>query len=265
MAAWLRGNWQASLLCLFGGEWGDKFYNFSAMVLSSKAWVWSFLFLVSAVVRKLLVQYVGDVTAYVASNKVDCFDELRAKIKTIAKESLTAVYSAKDRDSDRFEYDNVCIVGHSLGSVIAYDTLNRLLADDMLAAANMGAAADGPAGIRKRTRLLLTFGSPLDKTAFFFSVIGKTTRHIREHLAAVVQPLIEYRACRRRIPWVNVYSRNDIICGKLDFYDFPEGVPGVRRVVNVRDEDALVPLVAHVEYWSNLTVWTQLLKRLAPR
>lgn len=231
--------------------------------------MWSFLFLVSAVVRKLMVQYVGDVTAYVASNKVDCFDELRAKIKTIAKESLSAVYSAKDPGSDRFEYDNVCIVGHSLGSVIAYDTLNRLLADDMLAgantAANTVAAADGPAGIRKRTRLLLTFGSPLDKTAFFFSVIGKTTRHIREHMAAVVQPLIEYRACRRRIPWVNVYSRNDIICGKLDFYDFPEGMPGVRRVVNTKDEDALVPLVAHVEYWSNSTVWTQLLKRLAPR
>jgi hypothetical protein len=37
LATWLRGNSQASLRCLFGSESGDKFYNFSAMVLSSKA------------------------------------------------------------------------------------------------------------------------------------------------------------------------------------------------------------------------------------
>jgi len=31
------------------------------------------------------------------------------------------------------------------------------------------------------------FGSPLDKTAFFFSLMGKNTRHIREQLAANIQ------------------------------------------------------------------------------
>jgi len=29
-------------------------------------------------------------------------------------------------------------------------------------------------------------------------------------------------------------------------------------VENVRDEEALIPLVAHVEYWNNLTLWKQL-------
>jgi hypothetical protein len=112
----------------------------------------------------------------------------------------------------------------------------------------------------------LTFGSPLDKTAFFFSVIGKTTRHIREQLAAVVQPLIQDRVARDKIEWVNVYSRNDIISGSLDFYQFseplPQGLQQVRKVVNVKDKDALVPLVAHVEYWTNPTVWSELLLRL---
>jgi hypothetical protein len=214
--------------------------------------------IVSAQVRNLLVEYVGDVTAYVASNKVDCFDAHRTQIKALAKVSLSAVYSAKAKNSDRFEYDHVCIVGHSLGSVIAYDTLNRLIADDKL--------GGNPASVVERTGLLLTFGSPLDKTAFFFSVIGKTTRHIREQLATVVQPLIEDRAVRDRIEWVNVYSRNDIISGSLDFYEFSEPVPAgvqqVRKVVNVKDEDALVPLVAHVEYWANRKVWDELLARL---
>ena len=134
--------------------------------------------------------------------------------------------------------------------------------------ADMGAAVvtGNPARVVDRTGVLLTFGSPLDKTAFFFSVMGKNTRHIREQLAAVVQPLIEYPAVRDRIEWVNVFSRNDIVSGSLDFYQFPDpppaGAPAVQPVLNVPDEDALIPLVAHVEYWSNVTVWNQLLARV---
>ena len=237
---------------------GNTVYDAIAKFFRWGGWVWPFLVIVSAQVRKILVEYVGDVTAYVASNKVDRFDDLRTKIKALAKESLSAVYSAKAPGLDQFEYDRICVVGHSLGSVIAYDTLNRLIADDML--------TGNPARVVDRTSLLLTFGSPLDKTAFFFSLMGKNTRHIREQLAAVVQPLIEYPAVRDRIEWVNVFSRNDIVSGSLDFYQFPDpppaGAPAVRPVLNVKDEDALIPLVAHVEYWTNLTVWNQLLARL---
>ena len=34
--------------------------------------------------------------------------------------------------------------------------------------------------------------------------------------------------------------------------------PHPQGVENVRDEEALIPLVAHVEYWKNLTLWKQL-------
>ena len=278
--AWFPEHLQGFLACL-RGAWGQ--HKFLAVWLGSPRWVWPFLVIVSSQVRNLLVQYVGDVTAYVASNKVDCFDELRTKIKALAKESLTAVYSAKSGNSEAFEYDRVCVVGHSLGSVIAYDTLNRLIADDRLAAlvtpgngkveaaekadsAFPEAFPEGPSHLVTRTRLLLTFGSPLDKTAFFFSVMGKNTRHIREQLAAVVQPLIEDRKIREKIEWVNVFSPNDIISGSLKFYEFPDPPPDgerqVTRVVNVEDKDALVPLIAHVEYWTNPTVWGELLPRL---
>jgi hypothetical protein len=92
-----------------------------------------------------------------------------------------------------------------------------------------------------------------------FSVMGKSTRHIREQLAAVVQSLIQdYK--NRPYPWVNVYSRNDVICGHLDFYDLPNTlIPAkAKPVYNVRDEESLIPLVAHVEYWNNRTVWNEL-------
>ena len=227
-------------------------------ILSSGAWVWPFLALISAAARNILVEYVGDVTAYVASNRIDRFDALRAAIKALAQETAKAVYAAKASGSNDFEYEKVAIVGHSLGSVIAYDTLNRLIADDALSSKG--------ARVVDRTCVLLTFGSPLDKTAFFFSMMGKTTQHIREQLAAVVQPLIEDRDCRERIPWRNVYSRNDIVSGSLDFYQFPDDHPAdvqqVRKVENTKDEDALVPLVAHVEYWANPTVWNCLLEKV---
>jgi NADH:ubiquinone oxidoreductase subunit 3 (subunit A) len=252
---WLWDSPTRLLHCLLGASWEECGGGFLHRVLISSFWIWPFLFLISAVVRKLLVQFVGDVTAYIASNKIDRFEAIRKKIKDAAKESASAVYLAKANSRNDFEYGKVAIVGHSLGSVIAYDTLDRLIADDAL--------ATGMTGITRRTCLFLTFGSPLDKIAFFFSVMGKSTKHIREQLAAVVQPLIQdYK--NRPFPWVNVYSRNDIICGHLDFYDLPDTLipPGVKAVQNMRDEDALIPLVAHVEYWNNRTVWNQLLAEI---
>ncbi len=245
---WLCGWPTRWLRWLLGAPLWECICRFLKGVLTSQFWIWPFLFLISAVVRNLLVQFVGDVTAYISSNKIDRFESIRKKIKDAAKESAGAVYLAKAKGSDDFEYERIAIVGHSLGSVIAYDTLNRLIADDAL--------ASDATGIVRRTGLFLTFGSPLDKIAFFFSVMGKNTQHIREQLAAVVQPMIQdYR--NRTFRWINVYSRNDIICGSLDFYDLP-GTPAPPGVENVRDEDALIPLVAHVEYWKNPTLWKQL-------
>jgi len=250
--AWLWELPSRTLHCLLGPSRGEWVAGYVYRALISSFWIWPSLFLISAVVRRLLVQFVGDVTAYISANKLDRFDAIRKKIKELARESAEAVYMAKADGSNNFEYEKVAIVGHSLGSVIAYDTLNRLIADDTL--------GKDKTGIVCRTCLFLTFGSPLDKIAFFFSLMGKSTRHIREQLADVVQPLIkDYK--NRLYPWVNVYSRNDVICGHLDFYDLPVNLrpQEAKPVYNVRDEDALIPLVAHVEYWNNRTVWKELL------
>jgi hypothetical protein len=68
---------------------------------------------------------------------------------------------------------------------------------------------------------LLTFGSPLDKTPFFFATQRKRQgTNIREQLAASVQPLIEDDPVRS-FPWINVYSPWYIISEHLDYYDSP--------------------------------------------
>jgi hypothetical protein len=166
------------------------------------------------------------------------------------------VYLAQE--GEEFLYEKIAVVGHSLGSVIAYDTLNGLLNAEKLSLTDLK--------IAERTCLLETFGSPLDKIAFFFSYQGTGTSHIREQLAEVVQPLISSYEEFRKFPWINIYSPNDIISGKVEMYDLaPTGQPEPlqelirqRAVQRFVDTDAIVPLVAHVSYWKNTIVWEKL-------
>jgi hypothetical protein len=224
-------------------------------LLANSNWVWPALLALSKLLRDLLVEYAGDVAIYVDSNKLDRFDKIRKAIKQVAMDSVMGIYTARNADDSAFEYSKIAVVGHSLGSVIAYDTLNELL--------NLDDIGGHPVGIAGRTCLLETFGSPLDKIAFFFTIQGTQTFHIREQLAAVVQPLIQDYVKFRKFPWINVYSRSDIISGSLKFYDVP-GIAIPPGVQNLPDKDAVVPLVAHVDYWKNDLVWQQLLQHSKP-
>jgi hypothetical protein len=231
--------------------------------IASSIWVWPFLIMFSAKVREIMVQYVGDVAIYVRPNKLDRFDQVRDEIKEAARSVVSAIFTAYKPPADNipgspFLYHQVALVGHSLGSVIAYDTLNRIMLDDWLS----GNALQ----VSERANSMITFGSPLNKTAFFFTIQAKDSLHIRERLAATVQPLIMSYPKFRKLRWINVFSRNDIVSGSLKFYDLPgfTNPPNSVAVKNIPDPDAFVPLVAHVSYWNNSTVWQQLLQQIAP-
>lgn len=254
------------VLIFFCPRFAELFANRFPDWATRSWWVWPFLGFVSAQVRTLLVEYPGDVAIYITPNKVDRFDKVRQEIKDVALKSAKAVYGAAD--GDKPAYTKVAIVGHSLGSVIAYDTLNKLMSDDQLSGGGLKAS--------ERTCVLETFGSPLDKVAFAFTIQGKDSFQIRSQLVEAVRPMIHSFACRK-FPWVNVRSRNDIISGPLTFYDLPDptktgcgcdrpnGMPtDAERVSDVVDEDAAVALVAHVDYWKNERVWEELLERVAP-
>jgi hypothetical protein len=218
-------------------------------MLASSSWI--FLIAVSAFVRKFLVQYLGDVAAYISSYRLDRYFELRTEIRDCVYRTMRAVYAHQEQDGSR--YEKVIIVGHSLGSVIAYDMLNRLVVEDELAGKDSERYLDATS----RTPLLLTFGSPLDKIAFLFALQGSKLTRVREALAAAVQPLI----CEDKFRpenWINIYSPCDIIGGPLDLYDTPtlngedeSSQMNKKRVKNFIDPDALTPLAAHTEYWVN--------------
>ena len=216
--------------------------------------LWLVLGIVSAMLRKVIVQYVGDVAIYVTPYRVDAFYELRNDIKAVVSRAARSVYSLQE--NGRHQYDAVFVMGHSLGSVIVYDALNELIMNDL---------ADGTGlNVPARTPLMLTFGSPLDKTAFLFAV-QHNLEGPREALASAGQPLIQEYSYRPA-HWVNVYSPWDIISGPLDLYD---AVPhawhdldaeGRRRIVSQRvcnliDPNANTLLAAHVQYWDNSLIY----------
>ena len=177
---------------------------------------WPVLVALSLFMRNFLIQYAGDVAVYAAPHRLDRFNDLRTRILECVLARARAVYEATV--DGRPYYSKVLIVGHSLGSVISYDVLNRLLSEDE--AAEKAKRTKSIRGVRERTGLLLTFGSPLDKFAYLFAVQGQgQTFEAREALAASVQPMITDRTLREALRWVNVYSPWDLFGGLLKFYD----------------------------------------------
>jgi len=212
------------------------------------------LFLVMAVaIRYLVVEFVGDVAIYVSSYKVSRYDDIRTRILNEVMGVARQIYSAGIADRAQPRYDDVVIVGHSLGSVISYDLLNRCINWDQV-------ENDFNYKVVERTKRLITFGSPLDKTAFLFRTQVSSARSLREALAARQQPLIlNYEKFRplKSFQWINIYAPRDIISGSLEYYDV-KGLPGYNGVINVKDPEARRPLLAHVQYWNNAELHKQL-------
>ena len=206
--------------------------------------VWIFAIVFGYFVRWFLVEFAGDVAIYTSSYKVSTFDEVRDRIRQTVLRDAIPIYSARTGGTGSpWLYDDIIVVGHSLGSVIAYDTLNSLIASDNALSQNLDAA--------RRTRCLLTFGSPLDKTAFVFRTHSTATHEFREKAAEAVQPLIDDYV-DRPARWINIWSPMDIISGRLRYYDDPNNEAGdTKRVENMWDRQAWVPFAAHTEYWQD--------------
>jgi len=236
---------------------------------------------IAYVARWFLREYVGDVAAYVSSYSVSKFEDLRNAIQKAALDVFQPVYEEKVEPEHfkrkrndhaekghhppepemEFLYKEIVAVGHSLGSVIAYDTVNELI----------NLPSETPTlDAATRTKAMLTFGSPLDKTAFIFRLQRPRRNAVREALAAAKQPLVQDYVFRPR-RWVNLYSPDDWISGSLEYYD-PDGKPdpvtGIlapshtpdpdKRIHNFVDPDAYIPFAAHVAYWTTEAFTQQL-------
>jgi hypothetical protein len=214
--------------------------------------LWIFLVAQAFAVRYFLIEYAGDVAAYISPYKDSKFDEIRTKIQNVGMGVGKTIYGFGEKSEAVPNYPKVVVVGHSLGSVLAYDTLNALINLDNVSAAHERKQ------VMARTRALVTFGSPLDKTAFIFRMQTRNDQEwIREQLAASVQPLIvDYEKYRPDgFDWINIWSKMDIVSGELNYYDMHDDPTRVFNkkpcVQNMVDLQANMPLYAHLQYWNN--------------
>jgi hypothetical protein len=232
--------------------------------------------------RYFLIEYAGDVAAYLSAYKDSKFEELRSQIRKVGLDAARLIYWGSNPPTGGGnppiaapiaaaipDYQNIVFVAHSLGTVVAYDTMNAIF--------NIENTSQPPAGQRwaaERTRAFITFGSPLDKTAFIFRAQFNRITHegrIREMLACAVQPLVsDYKFRYQPGPprsgplWINLWSVMDIVSGRLLYYDDASKAPNPESTVqNVADWKAWIPLYAHVQYWGGpllrKTVYDQLI------
>ena len=225
--------------------------------------------------RFVFANIVGDVAVYANSDSFSSSYAARTQILEECSASLTAILLEKD-DDGKPVYDRVLIAGHSLGSVIAYDTMNQLR-NAVRTSVPPGPTVSGISGLLsaydlERLRGMVTFGCPLNKFFYFFRDMGDQTLTLRTQTldllhgfrlnariqADVPEPKFKFvpppswvaadQALAKDFTWINVYSPLDPISGHILFYD-------------VKDEDQLslphmTPLVAHVQYWERSDFYT---------
>src|SRR2546425_59680 len=212
-------------------------------VVPALAVVWS-----AWLLRRILVGYLGDIAVYVTADAKAASYTART---AILDQSTTAL--ARLLCDDRRGFDQVIVAGHSLGSVIAYDTINELLSRGWAARDQLGRGVE-PLVQRDdlaRLRGLVTFGSPLDKIYYLFREHVESDQAVRAQILSFLHSYRRGRSGREygsfkftyppdpkpgaqpkrgeeplafpqldhRFKWLNVWSPMDPVSGPLHFYE----------------------------------------------
>jgi pimeloyl-ACP methyl ester carboxylesterase len=191
----------------------------------------------------LMAKMMGDVVIYTTADVRSGNYAIRQNLLAGAVETLRFLL-------DREDYDQIVVVGHSLGSVIAYDALNRIVLD---------MNAQGGIGQDKAQKIagLVTCGSPLDKVAFFFREHTRDEEFVRQQVLAHLHGFRRrpfpgedvridiWNPIQRHLDkarWLNFYHLKDPVSGHLDAYDVDRNI-----LCDVPAEGAAE---AHSAYWT---------------
>lgn len=216
---------------------------------------------------KLVTDYVGDVVVYTTTDRKSRFYGIRDRI---LKEAQTKLRALLNED----QYEQVVVVGHSLGTVIGYDVLNKLdLAANFPQKENQALK-----GQLTKLKAFFTFGSPLDKVYFFLREQAETNQYIRRqlidnlrlfrkqpsivanHVLVATGPVFVSALGKHALPWLNYYHDNDDISGHLDFY---EGVQNI-HVKHYDEPEDNKWYRAHSGYWTYAPLYHKVLEYALP-
>lgn len=250
LAGVLLGGW------LFADLWGYT---------SAAGWVNLFAVILAAVgnwLKQILVGYVGDIAVYVNADAKAASYEARTRILADAREAILRLLRSPER------YDRIVLAAHSLGSVIAYDLLNELLSE-VRGSYKSGPNGPMPTQLTLQDLLpiqgLVTFGSPLDKIAYFFRTEVPPEQAVRAQILSFLHAFRRKPSGRSygryefpgySVPdpspgfiWINVWANADPVSGHLDFYRACN--PGPVACQFERDYPWFRWGRAHLDYWSD--------------
>ena len=249
--------------------WTNVNYQTYAKTLFARSTVYPVgALLLAMLVRRVLVDYVGDIAVYATADAKSAHYVTREKILQSSTRALGDLLM-----NVSWNFDQVIVAGHSLGSVIAYDTINKMLSKVWATPNPVGKGPQPPLAAEQLEKLkgLVTFGSPLDKVYYFFREHVASSQAIR---AQILSFLYSYRRGRsgrdygdmkfkyeppRALPeansepfkfpklgsdflWLNAWAWMDPVSGRLRFYE-------VDRELRPR---YFLWGVAHLRYWRDL-------------
>lgn len=215
---------------------------------------------------KIITAVLGDVRLYldprgvVERAIVRRIDE-RVRDAFLTMIGLTAEFRllAEDRQIDaageHFVFERVVWVAHSLGTVISYNVLSDLLRTaETLRTHGDDAQKAGVARFERALTRFVTMGSPLDKVAFLF---GSTA--IRPWPRATADAVRESPSGAKRTWdwWINFYHVLDPVSGALE----SPLLYGGRAPRNYHARSGIIPGLAHLAYWSDVTTLRYILGR----
>jgi hypothetical protein len=254
----ILGHWSGQLRDLaawtqpaFGGGWPFvKDLVFLKPSFSHYSYLWVVAFAVLAYwVRFILVDYVGDLAVYTNTSELAKNFAARAQILDECAGVLSQILRRRqdpDDPTSQYVFDRVLIAAHSLGSVIAYDTINEVL-NRCRASVAADPKALQPEDLRKLCGLV-TFGCPLNKIFYFFREKMPPDQELRRQILDLLRGFRLMDVLRSYPPdapgpggpmsrnldprwaeaeqhldngfrWINAWAPADPVSGRLAFHD----------------------------------------------
>lgn len=188
---------------------------------------------------KYIANVIGDIAVYNTTDQKSKFYRVRQEILTGAVKAIR--YLIEESEGQSIKYKKVLIAGHSLGTQVSYDALNRLIhlanADEL-----NGYKGEAKNNLKNVLSGFITFGSPLDKIAFFLRENIHNSEYIRAQLLNNfhsfkqrdwtpnkgkdwpyrIEPIFD--RLLEDIKWINFYDKRDYVSGSLDYYQNLENV-----------------------------------------
>lgn len=211
---------------------------------------------------KHLTNIIGDITVYNTCDEKCKFYPIRQNILEGSVKALS--YLLEPNEDTMAPYGKVILAGHSLGTQIAFDSVNRLIhlvSEGQLEGYDQyGKHIASGENIQNILTGFITFGSPLDKIAFFLREHVPHEQYLRE------QMLLNFHCFKQRdwntngntyefpmkpifnrllddIKWRNYFDPRDYVSGSLDYY---------QKVVNVNCRfDSRFYSFTHSQYWKS--------------